>query len=317
MLNHNDFEFKTMDFSILKKMCNIHAPSGSEYLMTEFLLEYIKRNQKNWKKQPIILSGGEFQDSIILVFGKPKTAIFSHIDSVGFTVGYGSKLIKIGGPQVESGYKLFGKDSKGEIECEIFIDEDGEISHTYFREIDRGTTLTFKGEFKEDNGYIESCFLDNRLGVFNALKIAEKLENGIICFSCYEEHGGGSAQFIGKYIYENFQVSNALISDITWVTSGIQHGNGVAISMRDSGIPRRKFLNTIIEIAQKYNIPYQLEVEDSGGSDGNVLNRSSLPFQWCFIGAAEDNVHSPYEKVAITDIKSMYLLYESLMKELN
>ena len=197
MLNHNDFEFKTMNFSILKKMCNIHAPSGSEYLMTEFLLEYVKRNQKNWKKQPIILSGGEFQDSIILVFGKPKTAIFSHIDSVGFTVGYGSKLIKIGGPQVESGYKLFGKDSKGEIECEIFIDEDGEISHTYFREIDRGTTLTFKGEFKEDNGYIESCFLDNRLGVFNALKIAEKLENGIICFSCYEEHGGGSAQFIG------------------------------------------------------------------------------------------------------------------------
>ena len=48
MLNHNDFEIKTMDFSILKKMCNIHAPSGSEYLMTEFLLEYIKRNQKKW-----------------------------------------------------------------------------------------------------------------------------------------------------------------------------------------------------------------------------------------------------------------------------
>lgn len=307
----------SMNFSILKKMCNIHAPSGSEYLMTEFLLDYIKRKLKDWKKKPIILSDGEFHDSIILVFGKPKTAIFAHIDSVGFTVGYGSKLVKIGGPQIESGYKLFGRDSKGDIECELFIDEGGEISYTYFREIDRGTTLTFKCEFKEDNGYIESCFLDNRIGVFNALKVAETLDNGIICFSCYEEHGGGNTQFIGKYIYETYQVSNALISDITWVTSGIHHGNGVAISLRDSGIPRKKFLNKIIEIAEKSNIPYQLEVEDSGGSDGNTLNRSSYPFQWCFIGAAEDNVHSPYEKVAIVDIKSMYQLYKILMKELN
>ena len=254
---------------------------------------------------------------IILVFGKPKTAIFAHIDSVGFTVGYGSNLVKIGGPHVESGFKLFGEDSQGKIECELFVDNEGEISYTYFREIDRGTTLTFKCEFKEENGYIESCFLDNRLGVFNALKIAETLENGITCFSSYEEHGGGSTQFIGKYIYEKFNVTNALISDITWVTSGIQHGNGVAISMRDSGIPRRKFIDEIIQIAKKSNIPYQLEVEDSGGSDGNILQRSSLPFQWCFIGAAEDNVHSPYERVAILDINSMQHLYTILMRELN
>jgi putative aminopeptidase FrvX len=306
-----------MDFSILKKMCSIHAPSGSEYRMTEFLLDYFRDQNKKWKSQPEILCGGEFQDAIILVFGKPKTAIFAHIDSVGFTVGYGSNLVKIGGPHVESGFKLFGEDSQGKIECELFVDNEGEISYTYFREIDRGTTLTFKCEFKEENGYIESCFLDNRLGVFNALKIAETLENGIICFSSYEEHGGGSTQFIGKYIYEKFNVTNALISDITWVTSGIQHGNGVAISMRDSGIPRRKFIDKIIQIAKKSNIPYQLEVEDSGGSDGNILQRSSLPFQWCFIGAAEDNVHSPYERVAILDINSMQHLYTILMRELN
>tara|TARA_B100001540_G_C15782667_1_gene631747 strand:- start:577 stop:1497 length:921 start_codon:yes stop_codon:yes gene_type:complete len=305
-----------MDFSILKTMCGIHAPSGSEYLMTEFILNYIQKEKKNWKTQPKVFFGDDFQDSIILVFGKPKTAVFAHIDSIGFTVGYGSKLIKIGSPHVESGYQLFGEDSQGKIECELFVDEDGEISHTYSREIERGTTLTFKSDFKEDNGYIESCYLDNRLGVFNALKISETIENGIICFSCYEEHGGGSTQFLGKYIYENFHVRNALISDITWITSGVQHGNGVAISMRDSGIPRKKFLNQIILIAKKYKIPYQLEVESSGGSDGNVLHRSSYPFQWCFIGAAEDNVHTPFEKVAIRDIESMIEIYKVLILEL-
>ncbi len=306
-----------MDFSILKEMCSIHAPSGSEYPMTEYVLNYIQNNQSKWKVKPQILHDGDFQDSIVLVFGEPKTAIFAHLDSIGFTVGYGSSLIKIGGPQTESGYKLVGKDSKGDIECELFVDEEGDISYIFDREIDRGTTLTFKCEFIEENGYIESCYLDNRLGVFNALKVAETLENGIICFSCYEEHGGGSAQFLGKYVYENYQVRNALISDITWVTSGVQHGNGVAISMRDSGIPRRKFLNQIIDIAKQSNIPFQLEVESAGGSDGNVLHRSSYPFQWCFIGAAEDNVHSPNEKVAIQDFESMIDLYKVLMEKLD
>ena len=306
-----------MDFSILKEMCSIHAPSGSEYLMTEYVLNYIQNNQSKWKVKPQILHDGDFQDSIVLVFGEPKTAIFAHLDSIGFTVGYGSSLIKIGGPQTESGYKLVGKDSKGDIECELFVDEEGDISYIFDREIDRGTTLTFKCEFIEENGYIESCYLDNRLGVFNALKVAETLDNGIICFSCYEEHGGGSAQFLGKYIYENYQVRNALISDITWVTSGVQHGNGVAISMRDSGIPRRKFLNQIIHIAKQSDIPFQLEVESAGGSDANTLHRSSFPFQWCFIGAAEDNVHSPNEKVAIQDFESMIDLYKVLMEKLD
>ena len=306
-----------MDFSVLEQMCKIHAPSGSEYKMTEFVLNYIQQNQANWNVQPIVLSNGDFQDSIILVFGKPKTAIFAHLDSIGFTVGYGSQLIRIGGPQAETGYKLVGEDSKGPIECELFKDEDGNISYTHHREIERGTTLTFKCDFRNENGFIESCCLDNRLGVFNALKIAENLKDGIICFSCYEEHGGGSAQFLGKYIYENYNINNALISDITWVTSGVQHGNGVAISMRDSGIPRRKFLNQIIKIAKDSEIPYQLEVESAGGSDGNVLHNSPYPFQWCFIGAAEDNVHSPYEKVAIQDFKTMLDLYNLLMLKLD
>lgn len=305
-----------MNLNLLQKLCSIHAPSGSEYLLTEFLLQYINEQKSGWKNTPKILAGGIFQDSIILVFGNPTTAIFAHLDSIGFTVGYGAQLIPIGGPNIENGYKLVGTDSKGAIECELFLDNENNPCYTFDREIDRGTTLTFKCNFKAEEGYVESCYLDNRLGVLNALEVAETLENGMICFSCYEEHGGGSAQFLGNYIYKHFGVYQALISDITWVTSGVQHGNGVAISMRDSGIPRRKYLNRIINIAQQCKIPFQLEVESTGGSDANVLHKSVAPFQWCFIGAPEDNVHTPEEKVAITDYDNMVKLYKSLMENL-
>ena len=300
---------------LLKKLCSIHAPSGEENNISEFIIEYVNSNMQNWKVKPKIYSGDGFQDSIILSFGQPKTAIYAHMDSIGFTVKYNNEIIKIGGPVVKKGIELVGSDSKGKIEGKI-IKKNEKIFIDFNREIDRGTSLTFKMNFKESNDYIQSCYLDNRLGVWNALKVAEKLENGLIVFSCWEEHGGGSVGFLTNFIYTKYNISQALISDITWVTEGVKAGEGVAISLRDSGIPRKKFVNKIIDLAKKNNISYQLEVESSGGSDGNEIQKSPFPVDWCFIGAAEQNVHSPKEKVHKDDIKSMVEIYEMLMKEL-
>lgn len=302
--------------NLLKELCTIHAPSGSEWLMTEFILNYINKNQKNWKHKPKVFSGEGFQDSIVLVFGKPTTAVFAHIDSIGFTVRYGKQLVKIGGPRIKSGYKLVGKDSKGEVECSLHVAKNDVITYKFKRAIETGTTLTFKPDWRETKDFIQCCYLDNRLGVYNALKLAETLENGIICFSCWEEHGGGSAEMLGKFIYEKYKVKQALISDITWITDGVKHGKGVVISIRDSGIPRRIFVNRIIELAKESKIPFQLEVESSGGSDGIALQKSPFPFDWCFIGAPEDNVHTPDEKVHKKDIDAMLALYQYLMKQL-
>lgn len=309
-----------MDFELLEKLVAVRGTSGDESSIKEFLIDYITSHQSNWKQQPEIIQGEEFQDAIILVFGQPKTAIFAHIDTIGFMTGYDKNLIKIGGPRIIDGIQLVGSDSQGEIETELLVieEEDGSshINYVYDREIDRGTPLSFKPDFRLTDTYIQSPYMDNRLGVWVALQVAKELENGIIVFSTYEEHGGGSVGFLGKYIFEKYNVRQALISDITWVTDGVHHGKGVAISMRDSGIPRRKYLNRIIDIAKTSSVPFQLEVESAGGSDGTMLQKTDLPFDWCFIGAPEDNVHSPDEKVALSDIQSMIDLYQLLMKKL-
>jgi putative aminopeptidase FrvX len=305
---------------LLKELCEVQAPSGSEYAMTTFLLDYIKKHQKNWKVKPKIIYGDGFQDNIILVFGKPKTAIFAHIDSIGYTVGYKNDLIKIGGPSAKKGAILVGEDSKGKIEGRLQTNEDEHefltYSIKYKRTIDRATTLTYKPDFRETKQYVQCCYMDNRLGVWNAIKVAETLEHGAIVFSTWEEHGGGSVGYLAKYLYEKYDLKQALISDITWVTKGVKHGKGVAVSMRDSGIPRRTYLNRIVDLAKKSKIPFQLEVESAGGSDGNALQRSPFPFDWCFIGAPEDNVHTPDEKVHKDDIDAMVALYKYLMLKL-
>lgn len=301
---------------LLKQLCEIHAPSGEESPMKEFLLKYIAKEKKNWATKPTVIEGDEFQDCIIVKFGKPRTAIFAHMDSIGFTVRYFNQLLPIGSPDAEAGTKLVGEDSKGLIECELEYDKEDHAFYKFGRTIDRGTSLTYKINFRESKQYIETPYLDNRLGIYNALKVAETLKDGVIVFSAWEEHGGGSVPYLAKYIYEKWNVKQALISDITWVTDGVEPGKGVVISMRDRNIPRKKFVEKIIDIATKSKVPYQLEVEGMGSSDGRELQVSPYPFDWCFVGAPEQGPHTPNEKVHKDDIDAMIALYKKLMQKL-
>lgn len=305
---------------LLKKLTEIRGAASDEGTIAAFIIDYVKSNSGNWKTQPQIIAGDGFQDCVILVFGTPRTAIYAHIDTIGFSVGYDKELIKVGGPRLIDGIQLVGSDSQGEIETELMVieNEDGskDLQYVFDREIDRGTLLTFKPDFRETDTYIQSPYMDNRLGVWNALKVAETLENGAIVFSTYEEHGGNSVGFCATYLLNHYQVRQALISDITWVTPGVPHGKGVAISMRDSLLPRRSYLNRIIELATSSGIAFQLEVESAGGSDGGVLQKSDLPIDWCFIGAPEDHVHTPDELVYKYDIMCMVELYKFLLSKL-
>ncbi len=301
-------------------MCAIHAPSGNEAPIKEFLLSYIKKEQKNWKHKPKIFHGKGFQDCIILVFGKPRTAIFAHMDSIGFTVRYGKQLVKIGGPVTTNGIELIGSDSHGKAEAKLKITKDAhgyaKLEYICKRELERGTELTFKPNWRETKTHVQCCYMDNRLGIYNALQVAASLKDGIIAFSCYEEHGGGAVKYLQKFIAEKYKVDQALISDISWISDGVHSGKGAVISLRDSLVPRRSYIDKIVKLAKKHKIVHQLEVEGSGGSDAKDLQMAEYPWDWCFIGAGEEHVHSPDEKVHKKDIESMIALYKMLMKEL-
>ena len=308
---------------LLKNLCQLPAPSGEEAGLTSFLLAYVRQHGPGWRQPPLVVHDeARLQDCLLLVFGQPRTAVFAHLDSIGFTVRYGRELVAIGGPECEAGYELVGRDAQGEIACTLIVgaaadDEETEaLGYEFSRDIEPGTSLTFACDFRETDTTVQSCYLDNRLGVWAALQLAETLENGIIAFSCWEEHGGGSVPYLARFIYETYGVRQALICDITWVTEGVKAGQGCVISLRDSLIPRRAYVERIRAIARASGIAHQVEVEGIGGSDAKDLQRSDIPWDWCFVGAPEDNVHTPHEIVAKADIASMVALYEVLLREL-
>jgi putative aminopeptidase FrvX len=302
-----------MNFSLLQELCAIPAPSGSEHVLTQWLNHYLTTKVSSWKQNPVI---HQFQDCLIWVFGKPRTAVFTHLDNIGFTIGYQNELIPIGSPDYENGIMLVGKDAKGKIEAPLIIDDEEKIFIDFHRIVERGTRLTFKPMWQETNDTVQCCYMDNRAGLWVTLKLCETLENGIIVFSCYEEHGGGTVGFLADFIQKNYNIHQSLICDITWSTEGVQAGKGVAISLRDRYIPRQSYLEKIVSLSEKSGVPFQLEVESAGGSDGSEIQRSPLLMDWCFIGAPEENVHCYNEKLHKQDLLGMLELYKFLMNTL-
>lgn len=300
---------------LLFDLLRIESVSGNEEPMTEFLLNHIDKRKAAWKVQPEIFYGDKFHDCLLLKFGDPRGAVFAHIDTVGFTTRYENQLLPIGGPEIENGTRLVGEDSLGPISCKVILHDDFAF-HDFPRAIDRGTLLSFEQSIILDQEFIQAAYLDNRLGIYNCLKLCEDLENGWIVFSTYEEHGGGSVPFLLRYIQETAPIEFALISDVTWTTEGVKHHEGVAISLRDKFIPRKRFLEKVLKLAEESGITYQLEVEGMGGSDGREIQFSPYAIDWCFIGPPEDNVHTPNEKVSLKDLQSMVDLYRYLMKRL-
>ncbi|KPQ16308.1 MAG: endoglucanase [Algoriphagus marincola HL-49] len=300
---------------ILHHLLKQPSVSGNESQIAQFLLNTLQQRKNSWKVCPEIYSGEDFHDCILLKFGNPRTALFAHMDTIGFMTRYENQLIPVGGPEIEDGMLLVGEDELGPIECRLKIEDDS-LFHDFQRPIQPGTYLSFAQNIREDDQFIQAAYLDNRLGLFTALQVCQNLEHGWVVFSTYEEHGGGSMPFLLKFIQENHPIRQALIADITWVTEGVIHHEGVAISIRDRYIPRRKFIDRVIALATKSKIPFQLEVEASGGSDGREIQFSPYPIDWCFVGAAEDNVHSPDEKVSLADLDSMIEMHQYLMKHL-
>lgn len=301
---------------LLEALCSIHSPSGEELYLKEFLIKYFRSNENKFQRKPVMIYGDGFQDCLIVVFGNPKVAAFAHMDTTGFTVRYQDQLVPIGSPDIKGDEILVGTDRLGEIVCPLSLDDDRQLHYKFGRAIQSGTTLTFRKDFHANKKFIISPYLDNRVGIYNLLKVAETLKNGALVFSAWEEHGGGSVPFLVKYLYENHKIDKMLISDVTWVSDGIDVDRGAVISNRDKNIPRKSFFDQLTWLASENDIPFQIEVEAFGSSDAREIQQSPYAIDWCFVGPPVKNPHSANEKVSKNDIESTLNLYKILMAKL-
>ena len=294
---------------LLHQLQQIPGPSGAETEIAAFVAERCRQIEG--------VEVREIQDLVLAVRGKPRVALLAHTDTIGFTQTHDRLLARIGGPRVEGGERVREVGGPGRAKIELRHKGD-RPDWRLGKKVGRpGALWVYADPLKVRKDIVSGPYLDNRAGVWNALRTLERCEDVVVAFTPCEEHSGRGAFLAARFLHEELGITQALISDITWHTKSVKNGKGPAISYRDRLSPRKAFLDRVLQAAEASGIPFQHEVETDGGSDGHTLERSGYPIDWVFIGAPQKDSHTPREECRVSDLHAGVDLYTHLVRALS
>ena len=292
-----------LDIELLLKLLSIEATPGDEDRMAAWLVDFIP----GYAPEATLLQ--RIGNTVLAQCGQPRTAVFAHLDTVGFTQGYDNRLIPAGSPQATPGVRLRSTQPQGVLRGQVaagtsrrgplFVDGTGFAGARWVYD-----TTPQLGET-----YLRAAYLDNRMGVLTALQLLREKKNVLVAFTAAEEVSGRGALEAAHWICAHTPIRQALIADVTWATAHVVQGKGPAVSMRDAYLPRKVFFDRVAGLAQKSGLPFQIEIEEEGSSDGGALERSGLEMDWLFVGAPETGYHSAVETLRREDAENMLRLY--------
>ncbi|MCX7862598.1 MAG: hypothetical protein N2449_06350 [Bacteroidales bacterium] len=284
------------NFSLLQQLCSIHAPSGEEYRVFDFVQQWLKLNDPH-----AIIDRDSLYNAMFIKKGFSSVAFLVHVDTVGFIKQYKQKVLPIGSPDIANYANV--KTSSGKIYRVFSAGETYQIDD--YQQTNTGTTFTYETKLNVNSNYIQGTYLDNRLHVTIALETIANSENCLFVFTSNEEISGGCTEKVARILYESYHINKTIILDTTFASEGILLDKGVVLSLKDEYLPSRPWVDEIHQLLYKTKIPFQIEVADFGSSDGAYISKSPYPIQWCFLGIACQNYHSPDEKVSLYDVNLM------------
>ena len=208
---------------LLFELLKVDSPSGDEGPMADWVKTWI---QANCPEARVARLEARQRLSAIIGGEALATAIFAHLDTTGFTLGYESRLISIGSPAPEDGTPVREATPNGrrglvrEVRGDVWelADVDG---------VSRISMGPCGWNRFQSGDEIVSPYLDNRGGIWAALNALARCPSIAVAFTTGEEHSGQGAFVCARYLYENYAVDQALISDITWDTEHVHCGKGV------------------------------------------------------------------------------------------
>ncbi|MEM7101921.1 MAG: M42 family metallopeptidase [Bacteroidota bacterium] len=310
-----------MDYTTLKELVLIDSPTG----FTAEACKYIFALLKSYGLEPTYTNKG----AVRCAFGpQPTLAIAAHTDTLGGIVSSiksdGTlRISKIGGPSLNAyegaycrvytheGRIITGtllldnpavhvnKDlsKKDRIPDNMHIRLDENIDDKEGAEalgVMAGDFVCFETHYQElEGGFIKSKYMDNKAGCFVLFELARRMaEEGKttpveIFFSNYEEVGhGGTVGYSGS-------VRELLVIDMGVVGDGCS-GKETACSIcaKDSSGPYDfEMRKKLIDLARKFEIPFEVDIYPFYGSDGSAALRAGNDFRVGLIGPGVSASH--------------------------
>lgn len=313
---------------LLEKLTQAYGPSGSE----RSIREIIKAELANYETKTDALG-----NLIVEKKGNGKKIMFSaHMDEIGIMVTHidkegflrfdfigGVGAYNLPGERVRFANGTLGVisveklDKIGDLKREsLYIDIGAESREEAEKLVKIGDSAAFISPFIDLGNRVVSKAMDNRSACTVLVQLMKELpetDNHIVAvFSVQEEVGLRGATTAAFAVGPDY----GMAIDVTatgdtpkGLTMEVGLGKGAAIKVKDRSIMVHPYVKEkLVELAEKNNIPYQMEVLEFGGTDAGAihLSRSGVPSGVLSIPCRY--VHSRSEMIDYRDLEAVLKL---------
>ncbi len=309
---------------LLKKLTQANSPSGNENEIRDIIKEYAHAFCDDIRVDAL---------GNLIVHKKgngKKIMLCAHMDEIGIIVTYIEKtgylrFAQVGGlytKQLVGRRVKFSNGTVGVISLEakekeptiehMFIDIGAKNADEAEKFVNIGDTASFCGELVQIGDRVISKALDNRIGCYVLLRALEQCDNCendlYFVFSVQEEVGLRGAKTAGFGVMPELAVAVDVTDTGDTPESGVmavELGGGAAIKVMDRSCMCDVGIRTnLLSIANKNNIPYQLEIMNDGGTDAGAIHLTASGVPTGGISIPARYIHSPSEICDMKDVKA-------------
>ncbi|MGB9856800.1 MAG: M42 family metallopeptidase [Dictyoglomaceae bacterium] len=329
---------------LIQKLTQVSSPSGREVEIRNVILDEVKNFVDGYEIDKlgnlIVWKKGRSNEKLLLD---------AHMDEIGVVATYIDEkgFIRIEGIGGISPYNLLGStisfpnNIKGVIGVEgetqeeltknmrelnfdkIFVDIGVKDKESAEKLVPPGTFGVYYAPFIDLGERVISKAMDDRIGcaiIIEVLKRSKPYHNLYATFTVQEEMGLVGASTVAF----NIKPDMAIAVDVTLHSDtpkgnkrmSLNLGSGPAIKIKDSvSISDRKVVEKLRNLAEKKNIPYQIEVLLRGGTNAAALQTTGEGIISGTLSIPTRYVHSPHEMVDLNDVENAVKLLTFLVEE--
>lgn len=325
-----------IDSNLLKKIVTTYGPSSREEIIRNLIVNEIKEYVDEIKIDALGNLIAHKMGS-----GK-KMMISSHMDQIGLMVididekGF-IRFTNIGGinPNLILGYRVRFENGTIGVICsekledndklkteKLYIDIGTDGREDTMKAVKIGDICIFQNEFIETEKVIISPYLDDRIGCYILIETIKNITSNsydlYFVFTVQEEVGIRGAKTAAFSIDPDIGLAIDVTSTFDTPKNekqSVKLFNGAAIKAMDySLIADKDIKNSLIELAEKTGIKYQIEVLEHGGTDAGAIHMSKSGVKTGAISIPCRYIHSQSEMVSKDDVEMCLELIKLYIK---
>ena len=329
--------------TLLRTLTEIPAPSGREDALRKVVRGLIKPYADEVRVDAL---GNLIARKGRLAKGGKRLMLAAHLDEIGLIVSHvdsagfarfsalggftphrlvGGRVRFLNGAQGVIGLEKPAEERDRKPSLDKFFIDTGASSQKD-SPVKIGEVAVFDTNFLDLGGRVVAKALDDRLGVallIDSLRTLKSSPHEIyFVFTVQEEVGargaGPAAYGLDPEIGISIDVTPASDTPNASARNPIALGQGPAIKVKDSKtISDPRLVDAMTRLAQKYRLPHQMEVLESGSTDARAIQMARSGALAGGLVIPVRNVHSPSEMADWSDIQNAGRLLSALLRSID